>query len=131
MSSFLKYQEDESLRQGNGRGPLHFSRAHIDGMPYRGPAIPFKEDEYYEYTEKVNDFGKGIYDWSIKEQSDKLDEIMDRAANGWYQILELDTRWQEKPDGSLTRITSIMYCIPQREPAKSRINSQLIPTPVP
>lgn len=131
MPSFLKYQEDEAFRQGNGRGPLYFGRARDDGMPFRGQAPLLREEEWDEYTQQTNDFGRGIFDWSIPEQARQLDEIMDKVVNGWYHVLDIDTRWHRKPDGTMTRVTAIMYGVPYRELDQGKAAAHLLPTPVP
>ncbi len=129
--SFLKYQEDASVRQGNGRGNLSFSRAHIDGMPWRGPSFPMKEEEFEDYSEQVNDFDVGLFDIRKQDEYLQLREIFDRVANGWYQILDYDKQWVENKDGSRTVVVYVMYAVPHKELAKGRAMAQLMPTTVP
>ena len=131
MPSFLKYHDDEAIRRGNGRGPLYFGRAREDGMPFRGAPPLLREEEWDEYTQQTNDFGRGIYDWSDPKQATELDAIMDKVANGWYHLLYHDTRWHEKPDGTVTCLTAIMYGVPYRELDQPRAAAHLLPTSVP
>lgn len=129
--SFLKYQHDQDVLQGNGRGPVSFARAHIDGAPYRGPALPLREEEYYDYTEEVLDFDCGIFDIRDKEEYIRLRTIMDRASNDWYRIVDYQTKWGERSDGSTTMFVYLAWAIPHRELAKQRAVAEIVPTPVP
>lgn len=131
MTSLVKYQEDPSIRKGNGRGPLSFNRAHVDGVPFRGPQLPLRDEEYNQYTEVVNDFDVGLFDIRNKEQYARLRDVFDKAANQWYQIVDYDKQWVTQEDGSLTVIVYVMWIIPHRELARSRVQAELLPTPVP
>lgn len=129
--SFLKYQEDASLRAGNGRGPISFTRAHLDGVPWRGPSYPLKEEEYWDYTEEVLDFDVGVYDVRNQTEYRQLKMILDRAANGWFRIMDYDKQWVTKDTGESTVLVYIMWVEPYRELAKNRTLAELSPTPVP
>ena len=129
--SFLKYQEDEQIREGNGRGPLSFNRAHVDGMPFRGPSIPLKEEEYDTFTETVQDFGAKVFDISDAKEYAELKQIFDRASNNWYQIHHFDKQWGETDAGKKTVYVFVMWTIPHKELSKHRVQAELLPTPVP
>lgn len=129
--SFLKYSDDVDIRAGNGRGSLSFSRAHVDNMPFRGPSIPLKDEEYNQYTEVVNDVGVEIFDMRNPEEKAKLREILDRAGNGWYNIYDLDKKWGKTQDGKVTIFVFVMYAVPHRELAKKRAQAEMLPSPVP
>lgn len=131
MTSFLKYQEDRQVVKGNGRGPLAFGRAHLDGAPFRGPALPLRDEEYQDYTEEVLDFDMGIFDIRVPEEYARVREIFDRAANNWYRIVDYDKQWEEREDGTKTVIVFVSWVVPHRELAKSRVQANLIPDPVP
>lgn len=135
MSSFLKYDQDVAQNgaepQHNGRGPVSFSRAHVDGMPFRGPSLPLKEDEYRQYTEVVRDFDAKVFDIRDPEQHREFREIFDRATNGWYDILDVDKRWGETANGEPTVFVFVMYAVPHRELAKNRTTAELLPESVP
>lgn len=131
MTSFLKYQQDEELRRGNGRGGVSFNRAHLDGVPWRGPSYPLREEEYYDYTEEVLDFDVGVFDIRNPREYRELRRVLDRAVNNWYRIADYDKRWVERPDGSSTVLVYIMWVEPYRELAKNRALAELAPTPVP
>ena len=128
--SFIKYQEDTELQAGNGRGPLSFSRAHIDGMPFRGQPMPLREEEYDEFTEVVRDFDMGIFDIGNPEQAAKLRGIFDKAVNNWVTIVDYEKRWETRKDGTQTVLVYLMWSTPHRELTKGRA-SQLLASPVP
>lgn len=130
MSSFLKYQSEETTVKGNGRGSLSFARAAVDGMPFRGQTALLKEEEYDEFTEVVQDFDVGLFDIGIPKERAALKVIFDKAANQWYQILDYDKKWITKEDGTTTVIVYIAYSIPHRELDQRRLDSAT-PTAVP
>lgn len=115
MTSFIKYQEDEELRKGNGRGPLSFSRAELDGMPWRGHAPLMREEEYQELSSQVNDFDVGLFDIRNPEERKRLKEVFDRVTNGWYQILDYDKNWVTNEDGTRTVVVYVMWAVPHKE----------------
>lgn len=129
--SFLKYSEDGSIIGGNGRGELSFGRAREDGMPFRGQTIPLKDEEYEDFTEVVRDADVGMFDIKEPKEYAALKDILDKAANGWYQIFDYDKKWGTRKDGSTTIFVYIAYAVPHRELAKGRAQAQLLPTPVP
>jgi hypothetical protein len=129
--SFLKYEEDAKLREGNGRGNVSWNRAHVDGVPWRGPSYPLREEEYTDFTEEVQDFDVGVFDIRNVEEYAAFREIMDRAANGWYRILDYDKKWVKNQAGNHTILVYVMWTVPFRELAKRRTQAELIPTMVP
>lgn len=127
MSSFLKYQDrNKDTPQGNGRGPLSFRRAHIDGMPFRGSAAMMREDEYEEFTETVNDGYVFLFDLANTEHKQKLDEIIDASTNNWYKIHRMKEEFVHQPDGSLRVFVYVVWAEPYRELAKHRMPPGLI-----
>ena len=128
--SFLKYQEDADIQKGNGRGPVSFSRAHIDGMPFRGQPVPLREEEYDEFTEVVRDFDMGIFDVGDPEQAAKLREVFDKAVNNWVTIVDYEKQWETRDDGTKTVLVYLMWSTPHRELAKGRA-TQLMGSPIP
>jgi hypothetical protein len=129
--SFLKYEEDQKLREGNGRGSISWNRAHIDGAPWRGPSYPLREEEYTDFTEEVQDFDADVFDIRNPEEHAKFREIMDRAANNWYRILDYDKKWVTNDQGQSTVLVYLMWTVPFRELAKRRTLAELAPTMVP
>jgi hypothetical protein len=107
--SFLKYLAE-------GGGELSFGRANVDGMPFRGPRALLREDEYEELTTVVKDGHVAVLDLSKPEDLEKLQQIVDRAANGWYQLSTLDHKWiiNEK-DGSCRVMAYCVWAVPHRE----------------
>lgn len=106
--SLIKYQDDQPTVKGNGRGPLHFARAHVDGMPFRGPAPMLKEEEYDNVTETVRDGFVYLFDLSDKDHHNKLQAIIDRSVNGWYTMHRMSEQFVPQPDGTLK---VFVYCV--------------------
>ena len=129
--SFLKYEENQKLRQGNGRGSVSWNRAHIDGVPWRGPSYPLREEEYTDFTEEVQDFDVGVFDVRNDGEYKLFREIMDRASNGWYRIIDYDKKWVTNDQGHSTVLVYLMWTVPFRELAKRRTLAELAPTMVP
>jgi hypothetical protein len=121
--SFLKYQDAKEVVEGNGRGPLSFSRAHLDGMPFRGTPAMLKEEEHQEFCETVHDAHVDIFDVGDPKQKKELTLIVDRAANGWYKILRMSEQWGKNKDGLDTVKVYIIWTEPHKE-----INKQRLPT---
>jgi len=129
--SFLKYQEDKGVVTGNGRGPLSFARAHIDGMPFRGQPMALREEEFEEFTEIVWDGRVKVFDTSNPDDMVELQLVVDRIANGWYRGMKETEKWVEKPDGSTTLLIFMAWAEPHRELNKNRAGYLLGGTPVP
>lgn len=127
MSSFLKYAEREGTVQGNGRGPLSFRRAHIDGMPFRGPAALLKEEEYEEFTETVNDGYVFLFDLTDEKHRQKLNEIVDSASNNWYKVYRMKEEFIQQPDGGVKVFVYVVWAEPHKELARHRMPSALVP----
>ena len=129
MSSFLKYSQRDDVVQGNGRGRLSFHRAHLDGMPFRGPPAMLREEEYDEYTETVHDGYVYLFDLSRAEHHKKLNEIVDAAANRWYQIFRMNEQFVPQPDGSLGVYVYCVWSEPHKELARHRMPPTLVQQP--
>lgn len=129
--SFLKYSENQDIKTGNGRGSLSFSRANVDGMPFRGQSLPLREEEYNDFTEVVNDFDCGLFDIRDPKQYANLRDVFDKAVNGWYNIVDYDKRWSKDKDGQDTILIYVAWAVPHRELAKGRAQADLLPTAVP
>jgi hypothetical protein len=124
--SFLKYALDQGITRGNGRGPVSFTRSHIDGVPFRGPTAMLKEEEYDEFTEVVNDGFVELFDLSIPEHKAKLQEIVDAAANTWYTIWKMENYAVPQPDGSLKIFVYCVWAQPYRELARHRLPGSMV-----
>jgi hypothetical protein len=123
MSSFLKYQEKPDICEGNGRGPISFARAHLDGMPFRGKAPLLREDEYQECCETLYDTFVDIFDLSDSAQKEKLTGILDKAANRWFNILRMSEQWTKTADGKDTVKVYIIWTEPYKELNPQRLSS--------
>ena len=123
--SFIKYISDPKVREGNGRGPLHFSRANIDGLPYRGEPMMLREDEMDDFTEVVCDGHAAQFDVTDPEQLKKLEEIIDKAANNWWKIYYFDRAWSQMPDRSLKCFVFVVWAERVRELAPHKLPAGL------
>jgi hypothetical protein len=124
--SVLKYGYD---RGGQSDQQLQFGRARADGMPFRGPSLPLKDEEWEQFTEQVNDFGHGMFDMSKPDDARQVKEVCDRAGNGWYQVMAYDRHLIQKPDGTHTILIYLSWLAPHRELARDRVNAAM-PLPV-
>ena len=120
MSSFLKYQENKDVVAGNGRGPLSFSRAHVDKMPFRGAPPMLREEEYEQCTEVVRDACVSVFDLSDPTHKAQYQEVIDRSVNGWYMIHRIQEKLVDQADGSMKVFVYCVYSAPHRELNKSR-----------
>lgn len=119
--SFIKYADDPDVQQGNGRGPLHFGRTHLDGLPFRGNPGMLKDAEYDEYTETVYDADVDVFEVTDPAQKKKLRMITDNVANGVFRILRFDHHWYTKGNGEPGLKVFVMWCSAQKELAKYRM----------
>ena len=129
MTSLLKYSENDQIRQGNGRGRLSFNRAHLDGMPFRGPQAFLREDEFEEFTETVNDAFVFLFDLSDAKHQKKLQEVIDAASNNWYKLHRMTEQFVSQPDGSLKVYVYCVWVEPHKELAKHRMPPGMMQTP--
>lgn len=92
-TSLLKYASRRNVGGGN---KLHWDRADVDGLPFRGPAAPMlTESEYQEQTIRVADYKNGFFDVTDPAQNKKFLEVMECCANGWFYLYFIDRFWKE------------------------------------
>ena len=120
--SFLKFHHQT---EGNARGDVHWSRASRDGAPFRGSQLPLlKEEEYENLSERVYDANVETFDTDDPEQKEKLQSILDAAANGWYKVLCMDRKWIEnKTDGTAKMYVYIEWVAPYQEIAANKLRN--------
>lgn len=116
--SFLKYQDDP---RSQGRGNVSFSRAHLDGMPFRGQPAMLREDEITQASETVHDVQVGLFDLSNPEHLLTVQSVADKIANGWFKLLFLRDTWAPKPDGGMTLIIALMWSEPHKEINRNKL----------
>lgn len=92
--SLLKYRE--SVHNVDGRSPLGWHRAAIDGAPFRGPAPMYKEEDFENKTERVHDGKVRVFRLWVEEDRKAYEDIIDRASNRWYTIIRDEPRFVEK-----------------------------------
>ena len=81
-------------RSSNGK-KLYWSRAEVDGVPFRGgyaPLIP--EAEYDNRVCRVSDTQNGFFDVTNRHENDKYLDVINRCLAGWYRLLHLERFWQ-------------------------------------
>lgn len=89
-------------------GDLHFGRFDLDGVPYQGPAVPLKEQEYEEFTELRYRADVRLFDLSIEDQRVELQRIVEFGANGWWQIVRMEHQFVPQQDGTCK---VYVYCV--------------------
>lgn len=119
--SLLKYVQDRTITSGNSRGAVSFSRAHIDGVPFRGSGAMLRNEEYEEFTEVVQDGHVEVFDLSNPDHKQKLEEIIDAAANCWYSIWKMQDHAVVQPSGELKIFVYCVWTQPYRELARHRV----------
>jgi hypothetical protein len=119
MTSFLKYREEH---HSNGRGKAHFGRSNIDGVPYRGTAIPLLKDEEFEaLSERVNDGKVEIFDLSKPAERAAWEIVLDHIANNWYRVLHVDRKFSEATGSWLVYVE---YMVPWTEIDPSKLHGR-------
>lgn len=95
MSRLIKFANE---KDGNGRGPLHWGRVDIDGLPFRGANPPLlREEEYEDRLVKVADPKNGTFYTGDAEQNKAYLRVLDGISNSWYQLIHID-RWRNDGD---------------------------------
>lgn len=85
MASRLSKYADQV---GEGDDRYFWSRADVDGAPFRGPAPPIlPEAEYDARVVKVADFRHDSFDMADAEKSRAYDRVMDCIMNGRYSLV--------------------------------------------
>ena len=112
--SLLKYsQAQDEKKRRNGSDKLHFGRAVIDGMPFKGPPVPLREDEIDALTVESFDVELDMFDLAIPEQKAKATEVMDKICNGLYRKIAYAQQWAEV-NGRPTMMLFICWAQPYK-----------------
>lgn len=88
MGSLIKYVHEI---EGEGSSRLSYSRADLDGAPFRSrngvlPGL-VREEEYEDLAEKVYDAKVEIFNLLDEEERLKYQDIIDRVQNGLYRLI--------------------------------------------
>lgn len=86
-SSLLKFQY---LQGENGRGSLHWHRAHLDGAPFRGSNPFLTEEEYEQRTMRVGDPHNATFDLDKPEDNQRYLQVMDMIVNQWAKLIFIE-----------------------------------------
>jgi uncharacterized protein YaaR (DUF327 family) len=122
--SFLKY-EAEMKQAAPSEKPVSFSRAHIDGMPFRGQPVPLREEEFDEFTEVVCDAGARLFDLSNPEDVEDYRKVIEKIINQAAICVREHFEWARNPDGSKTPKCFLVWAEPFKEINRSRASHQL------
>lgn len=128
--SLLKFSEDPELSRGNGRGPVSFNRAHIDGMPFRGRAPMLREEEWEDLTETVVESGTDLFDLSVPEHKKKFEYILEASVNGWWTVHLMREEMVVQKDGTVKVFVFCIWSVPYKELAKHRTPSGILSQPL-
>jgi len=94
-NSLIKFTNQ---KDGNGRGQLFWSRADVDGLPFRGATPPLlRSEEYEERVVRVADPKNATFYTGDTAQNAAYLKVMDGIANAWYQLVFVE-RWREDGD---------------------------------
>jgi hypothetical protein len=119
--SFLRYAFDPDVLRGNGRGPLSFHRARVDGLPYRGAPHMLKEEEFRSLAEVVHETYVAEFNLSIPEQLQAWREVYSRIMNRLYRCTCIVRERVTQPDGSQPMVVYVEYTEPALEVPQSRL----------
>ena len=74
--------------------PVHWERAHIDGAPFRGRAVMFRNDEEYQAnTERENDTHSDTFRLWVPEEKAAFDKVTEGIMNDWYRLIDKDRQY--------------------------------------
>jgi hypothetical protein len=97
-NSLVKFVNQKEGTSVEGRGDLHWKRADIDGLPFRGHQVPsYRNDEFDERVVRVSDARNGTFYTGDTEENAKYLKVMDAIQNGWYQLVFCE-RWRQELD---------------------------------
>lgn len=114
-TSLVKFMNQ---RDGNGRGQLHWHRAGLDGLPFRGTIPNYTEEEFEEKLVKTGDPRNGIFDVSDAEQNKAYMAVQDKIVNGWAQAVFVERRYDEENKTWLVYIEWVEYFMEDSSPAQ-------------
>ncbi len=130
MGSFLKEITASKAvtpeQSPSPRGQIHYGRAHIDGAPFRGKAVPMlRESEFEEFLETVYDTETRYLDMSKPEDVATYALVHGKSTNGVWLIQERDKHWVDQADGSARLFILLTWSAPYKELATYRLPSKL------
>lgn len=86
-SSLIRFMDHKGEANGNGRGPLHWNRAHIDGAPFRGSNPFLTEEEYETQTARVGDAHNRTFDLTNPEENKAYLDVLNMIVNTWAKLI--------------------------------------------
>lgn len=90
-TSLIKFTD----RTRNGDLNVYWDRVGIDGVPFRGPAVPLMpEEEYQARVVRVADFQFAFFDVADPEMARAFRDVMEACLNGWFKLIDVVRFWQ-------------------------------------
>ena len=121
MNSFLRLRE-RALPGVANPNAVRWSRAKVDGAPYRGGQVPMlREDEWESLAERTYDVKVGIFDTGQADQKMAMEAVFDAVANGWYKLHREEWKFVE---ASTSWLVCLVYVIPYTELPPELINGK-------
>lgn len=92
-TSLVKFFDKTAAPDGK---KLFWSRAPLDGVPFRGAHAPmFTEDEYETRVVRVADPKNDFFDVTVAAQNRAYLEVLDAVANGWFKLIYIERFWNQ------------------------------------
>ena len=123
--SFIKFRNTPDVVDGR-RGKLSFSRADVDGMPWRGEAPPLREEEIAALAEVVHETFVREFNLSDPAQLAAWQEVYNRIINGLYRCTCVIRERVPQPDGTRPMVIYVEYTEPAMEVPPEKVQ-QLFP----
>lgn len=97
---------------------IHWSRAAVDGLPYRGAFAPmYTQDEFEEKVVKVGDPHAETFDMRDPDSKTAYLNVLDGIVNGWFQCLYI-RRWETDANiDGFARIEWVEFFLEDGNPA--------------
>lgn len=121
--TLLKFHGDQNGQPTERQ--VYWGRANRDGLPYRanGPVPVLREEEFQATAERVVDAKMRLFDLSDEKQLETYRDVIDKAANGWFNIIIRKHKWSRKEDGSPCILVYMEWLEPYLE-TPSGLNKQ-------
>ncbi len=88
QSSLVKFFDRTRAPDGQ---KLFWSRADLDGVPFRGAGAPILSEEEYEHrVVRVSDFQFDFFDVAKPDEAKRFKDVWDCVLSGWFQFVHLE-----------------------------------------
>lgn len=113
--SLLKYLDELGNQQTSQGKPVGVGRALVDGMPYRGPQLPFKPGEFEQFTSVVYDSHVQQFDLGEAADREAYRRVIEGVINGRCVLHSRLETPVPQPDGTLKLYAFATWSEPWRE----------------